>query len=106
VSLDDLDLLRPHRFDPWAAALLDIAADPDATALQAFRLETLGGKAALVAFQNRDREILRPAPPEIHVDGCAAFADRQHPALDDGEATAIGRDSRRILGAADGIVRF
>src|SRR5262249_43695188 len=35
VSLDDLDLLRPRRLDPRAAALLDIAADPDTTPFQA-----------------------------------------------------------------------
>ena len=42
-------------------------------------------KAALVAFQNRDGEILGPAPPEVDIDRAAAFAHRQHLALDQRE---------------------
>ena len=52
---------------------------PSRAGRAALRLQPGGRKAALVAFQNRDGEVLRPAPPEIDVDRAAAFAHRQRP---------------------------
>ena len=74
-----------HRLDPRAAPLLDRASDPNTPAFQLLQLQARVRKRALVAFQRRDGEVFRPAPPEVDVDRAAAFADRQHVPLDHGE---------------------
>src|SRR5260370_7997691 len=106
VALQDLDLLRMRGLDPRPAPLLDDPPDADPPALQPGRLEPGRRKAALIALGNGDHEIFRPAPAEIDEDGVSAFPDRQHPALDDREAAALGRDRRRLVRRHDAINRL
>src|SRR5262252_1035789 len=80
---DDLDLLRPGRLDPRAAALLDPPPHHHAPA----------GEPA-------------PAPPEIDVNGAAALAHRHHFSLDQCEATPLGREPHRVLGLLRKISRI
>src|SRR5579883_2421127 len=84
---DDLDLLRLRRLDPRAAALLDPPSHQDAPSRERTHRETGRRKLTLVTFQNRNGEVLAPAPPEIHVDRAAALAHRHDLALDQRETT-------------------
>src|SRR5678816_3282846 len=70
-SLRHLYLLGTRRLHPGAAPLFDPSAYPHALACKRLRLETGGRESALVALGDGDREILRPAPPEIHVNGAS-----------------------------------
>src|SRR5712692_5855693 len=106
VALQNLDLLRMRGLDPRPAPLLDDPPDADPPALQPGRLEPGRRKAALIALGNGDHEIFRPAPAVIYDDGVSAFPDRQHPALDDREAAALGRDRRRLVRRHDAINRL
>src|SRR6266566_2697482 len=106
IALQNLDLLRMRGFDPRPAPLLDDPPDTDLAALQPGRRDPRRRKAALVALGNRDREIFRPAPAEIDEDGGSAFPDRQHLALDDREAAALGRDRRGLVRPHDAINRL
>src|SRR5580704_13193650 len=67
-----LDLLRIVRFDPRTpprpAARLDKAADSNAAAGEPLQIQARSREIALISFQDRNGEILGPAPPEIHVD--------------------------------------
>src|ERR1700674_5241173 len=78
IPLCDLDLLRAGGLDPRPAALFHPSTHPHAAVFEPFRLEAHGGEIALIAFQDGDRERLRPSPPEIHIDCAPALADRQH----------------------------
>ena len=102
----DLDLLGTRRLHPGAAPLLDPPANPHAPPGQRLRLETRGRKRALIALGDGDGEVLRPAPPEIHIDGAAALAHRQHLALDQREPAAALEDLRGVLGLVHDIIRF
>src|SRR5262245_12552651 len=79
---DDLDLLRTHGLDPWAAALLDPPPHHHAPARQPTRPQPGIDKLTLVPFQNRNGEVLAPAPAEIHVNRAAALAHRHDLAFD------------------------
>src|SRR5262249_29867716 len=74
-SVPDLDLLRALGLDPGAviAALLDPAPNPDAAASQSLQIKTRRRESALVSFQDRNRNITRPPPPEIDKDCRPAF---------------------------------
>src|SRR5256885_3683324 len=52
-------------------------------------------KDALMTFQDRDRERLRPTPAEIHIDGASALADRQHLAFGDCKTTPTRQKDRK-----------
>ena len=54
-----------------------------------FGLKPGARKDALMTFRYGDRERLRPSPPEIHIYGAAALADRQHLAFDDRETAPV-----------------
>src|SRR5262245_46972737 len=106
VALGDFDLLGMHGLDPRPVALLEPSAHPDAAVLELSRLHSRGGKGALMALEDRDRESLRPPPPEIHVNRASALADRRHLAFHHGEMAALGCKLGRALGAEDDIIRF
>src|SRR5262249_37643157 len=103
---DDLDLLRPGRLDPRAAALLDPPPHHHAPAGEPARAQPGLDKLTLVPFQNRNGEVLAPAPPEIDVNGAAALAHRHHFSLDQCEATPLGREPHRVLGLLRKISRI
>src|SRR6266436_5821200 len=103
---DDLDLLGRRCLDPRTAALLDPSPHHDAASRQLLRLQSGGRKYALMTLRNGDREILAPAPAEIHIDGAAALAHRHHLALDQREAPPFGGDLPRILGRMGKIARI
>ena len=63
----DFDLFRAGGFDHRPVPDIDISANSDDPALQRFRLDPGGGKRPLMAFQDSDRQSLRPAPSEIDV---------------------------------------
>src|SRR5262249_19457174 len=105
-ALQNLDLLRVQRLDPRAAPLFFGTAQHPTAALQPRRGMRGPRKAALIALGDGHHEIFRPAPAEIHEDGVAAFPDRQHLALDDGEAAAFGRERRRLVRPHDAINGF
>src|SRR5581483_11750339 len=50
LLFDDLDLLRPRRFNDRPVALLDPSTHPHAAAVERFRLKAGGGKDAPVSF--------------------------------------------------------
>src|SRR3984885_2349207 len=64
----ELYLLRPHRFDPRATALFDPATDPYLPAGEGLGFKPRRREITLISLQDRNGEILGPAPPEIHID--------------------------------------
>src|SRR5712691_1404250 len=106
VPFGDLDLLGMGRLDPRPAALFDPSAHPHAAIFELSRVDAGGGEGALIAFQDGDRQSLRPAPPEIHIYGAAALANGQHLAFHHREMAALGVELCPVLGRHDGIIRF
>src|ERR1044071_4935957 len=82
------DAPPPPRGRPAPRSSRELHAPP----VQGFRREPCGGKRALVALGDRDGEVLRPPPPEIHIDGAAALPHRQHLAFDQRELATIFED--------------
>ena len=72
----------------------------------ALRVAARPPENALMSFQDRDRERLRPAAAEIHIDRAPALADRQHLALDHRETTPLGQKLRPALGRLNDIIRI
>src|SRR5215203_5048355 len=105
VQLGDFDLLGVAGLDAWTVAFVYPAAHPDASVLQCLRRQSGLRKHALMTFQDRDRERFRPAPAEIHIDGAAALADRQHLAFCDREATPPGQKLCPAFGSHYAIIR-
>src|SRR5829696_4593214 len=104
VALHELDLLGTCRFDPRASQCLDPPANPDAAPGKTLRLEPCRRERTLVAFGDGDGEILGPPPPEVDINGAAAFAHRQHVAFHDCEPSSLGCDGRRFLRAVQPII--
>src|SRR6185436_18350841 len=97
---------QPTTSSANSAAITWRAGNPDAPPGERLRLETRGGKHALIALGDGDGEILRPAPPEIHIDGAAALAHRLDLALDQRKPAAALEDPRGVFGLVDDIIRF
>src|SRR4051812_19223973 len=93
----NLDLLGTRRLHPGAAPLLDPSANSHAPPIEGLRRQPRGGKHALIALGDRDGEVLRPAPPEIHVDRAAAFAYRQHLAFHQRKPAALFQHLGRVF---------
>src|SRR5262245_37255168 len=106
MTFGDFELLGVRGLDPRPVALLEPSAHPDAAVFKLFRLHSGGGKGAFMAFQDRNRESLRPSPPEIHVNRASALADRRHLAFHHCEMTPLGHKLGRAIGAEDDIIRF
>src|SRR5215467_3612695 len=104
VAFGDLDLLRARGFDARPVAVLHPSAHADAAVLQRLRFQAGGSEAALVAFQDRDRERLRPLPPEIHIYRACGLANRQHLAFHQREPAALGGELGRPVGGHDHII--
>src|SRR5262249_24585477 len=92
IQFGDLDLLRPGSFDPRPVALIDPSADANDTILEALETYPSTGKDALMSFQNRDRQRLSPAPPEIQLDRAPALADGEDLTFNDCEPTPLGKE--------------
>src|SRR6516225_1331465 len=75
-AFGNLDLLGPDGLDPRPTALLDPPAHPYVQVCKPSRLPSGSEEIALITFQDRDREGLRPTPSEIHVYRAGALADR------------------------------
>src|SRR5271166_5534211 len=75
-AFGDLDLLRPDCLDPRPTAFLDPSAHPHVHVCKPSRVPSGSDETALITFQDRDRERLRPTPSEIHVYRACALADR------------------------------
>ena len=102
-------LLRTLGCDPGAVfdpALLDPTADPDAAASQSLQIKTCRRECALVSFRDRNCNILRPPPSEIHVDRGAAFAYGRHRAFDQRESASLRRYIHRGLDVNHVIIRI
>src|SRR5919197_2966303 len=106
IALHHFDLFRTRRFEPRTPAFLDPAAHPNAAPGQRLRLDACGRKHPFVALGDGDGEVLGPPSAEVDVDRAAAFAYRQHVALNDREPPSLTCDRRRIVGSPQGIIRI
>src|SRR5271163_2584667 len=97
VPPDYLDLFRARGFDGRSPTLFDPAAHLDAPAGEVLRIDPSGDEGPLIPLQDGDGKVLRPAPPEVHIQHAAAFADRYHFSLDQREASPLRHDVVGIL---------
>jgi len=105
LAIGELYLLRSRRFHPRATAFFDKAADPDMSAGELLRFEACRRKITLISLQDRNGEILGPAPSKIHVDGGAALAHREHSAFHQRKAALLGQHIGGVIGVKQVIVR-
>ena len=106
VPLENLDLFRAGGLDPRPISFFDPSTHPNMAVFQSVRCNARAGKDALVPFQDRNRQRLRPPPPEIHIYSAAALADRQYLAFCQRKKAPAVQELRPAVGPDDGIVRF
>src|SRR6202030_1346851 len=102
----DFDLLRPGRLDGSTTSLLYPAAHFNFAAVERLRRQSGTRENTRVPLENRDGEVLRPTPPEIHIRNPAAFAHRRHLALHQRESSLFGKNIHRVHRLLDYIIRI
>ena len=105
TSLHDLDLAGARRLDPRAAALLDRASHPNMPTFELLELQARVRKAAFVAFQHRDGEILRSSAARNSRRSCRRFRAPTEPSPRPRRTAPNCEDPRRILGISHHIIR-
>ncbi len=105
IPFGDLDLLGPGGFDARPVALLHPSPHPHAPVLELLQVEAARGENALVALEHGDRERLRPAAPEIEVDGARTFAHRPNLAFRHREKAVLGHQISPVFRPDHGIIR-